>query len=273
VTPTYTSSTMSVCTVTSTGVITDLAIGTCTITAAQGTTGNYAAATSVSQSFQVTPLTDTITVSSPTSPDAVSYTNGGTVPITASSTSGQPLTYSTTSPACTVSSTGVISEVSTGSCVVTVSQPAAGNYAAATSQTVTVNIGTGTNVITFPPLPSTPAGATAPVPAATSTAGGTITYASTTPTVCTVAGGVITDVAPGTCTITANQGATGNYGAAAQQSQSYQVTPLTDTITVTSPASPDAVSYTNGGTVPIAASSTSGQPLTYSTSSPACTVS
>ena len=177
---------MGVCTVTSSGVITDLTPGTCTITAAQGATGNYAAATSVSQSFQVTPLTDNITVTSPASPDNVSYTNGGTVPITASSTSGQPLTYSTTSPACTVSSTGVITEVSTGICMVSVSQPAAGNYAAATTQTVTVSIGAGTNTITFPALANTPAGATAPVPAATATSGVAPTYTSTTMSVCTV---------------------------------------------------------------------------------------
>jgi hypothetical protein len=271
VTPTYTSTTTSVCTVTSAGVITDVAIGTCTITASQGATGNYAAATSVSQSFQVTPLTDNITVSSPISPDTVSYTSGGTVPITASSTSGQPLMYSTSSAACTVSSTGVITEISTGSCAVTVSQPAAGNYAAATPQMVTVNIGAGTNVITFPPLPSTPAGATAPVPAATSTAGGTITYGSTTPSVCTVSGGVITDVAPGACTITANQGPTGNYGAAAQQSQSYQVTPLADTITVPGTVPSTAIV---GGTVPIGATTTSGVTPTYNSTTPTiCSVS
>jgi hypothetical protein len=274
VAPTYTSSTPTVCTVTSSGTITDLAPGTCTITASQAATGNYAAASPVSQSFQVTPLADAITVTSPTSPAAVSYTAGGTVPIAASSTSGQPLTYSTSSPACTVSSTGVITEVSTGACVVTVSQPAAGNYAAATSQTVTVNIGAGTNIIAFPALPSTAIGATPPVPAATATSGVAPTYTSSTPTVCTVtSSGTITDVAPGTCTITASQAATGNYAAATPVSQSFQVTPLADAITVTSPTSPAAVSYTSGGTVPIAASSTSGQPLTYSTSSPACTVS
>jgi len=274
VTPTYTSSTMSVCTVTSAGVITDLTPGTCTITAAQGATGNYAAATSVSQSFQVTPLTDNITVTSPSSPDAVNYTNGGTVPIAASSTSGQPLTYSTSSPACTVSSTGVVTEVSTGSCAVTVSQPAAGNYGTATPQTVTINIGAGTNTITFPALANTAIGATPPVPAATATSGVAPTYTSSTLSICTVtSSGVITDLTPGTCTITAAQGATGNYAAATSVSQSFQVTPLTDNITVSSPASPDAVNFTNGGAVPITASSSSAQPLTYSTSSTACTVS
>ena len=266
--------TMSVCTVTSAGVITDLTPGTCTITAAQGATGNYAAATSVSQSFQVTPLTDNITVTSPASPDNVAY-GSGTVPITASSTSGQPIAYSTTTPGvCSVSTTGVVTTLSTGVCTVNLNQPAAGNYAAAGQQTVTINVGAGANTITFPALANTPAGATAPVPAATATSGVAPTYTSSTMGVCTVtSSGVITDLTPGTCTITAAQGATGNYAAATSVSQSFQVTPLTDNITVTSPTSPDDVSYTNGGTVPITASSTSGQPLTYSTTSPACTVS
>ena len=274
VAPTYTSTTMSVCTVTSAGVITDLTPGTCTITAAQGATGNYAAATSVSQSFQVTPLTDNITVTSPASPDNVAY-GSGTVPITASSTSGQPIAYSTTTPGvCSVSTTGVVTTLSTGVCTVNLNQPAAGNYAAAGQQTVTINVGAGANTITFPALANTPAGATAPVPAATATSGVAPTYTSSTMGVCTVtSSGVITDLTPGTCTITAAQGATGNYAAATSVSQSFQVTPLTDNITVTSPTSPDNVSYTNGGTVPITASSTSGQPLTYSTTSPACTVS
>ena len=272
VAPTYTSTTMSVCTVTSAGVITDLTPGTCTITAAQGATGNYAAATSVSQSFQVTPLTDNITVTSPASPDNVSYTNGGTVPITASSTSGQPLTYSTTSPACTVSSTGVITEVSTGICMVSVSQPAAGNYAAATTQTVTVSIGAGTNTITFPALANTPAGATAPVPAATATSGVAPTYTSSTMSVCTVtSAGVITDLTPGTCTITAAQGATGNYAAATSVSQSYQVTPLTDTITIPGTVPASAIV---GGTVSIGATTTSGVTPVYTSTTPAiCSVS
>jgi hypothetical protein len=224
--------------------ITTLAIGAHSLTATYSTDGNFATATSSpAVSHPVTPLADAITVTSPTSPAAVSYTSGGTVPIAASSTSGQPLTYSTTSPACTVSSTGVITEVSTGACVVTVSQPAAGNYAAATSQTVTVNIGAGTNTIAFPALPSTAIGATPPVPAATATSGVAPTYTSSTPSVCTVTpSGTITDVAPGTCTITASQAATGNYAAATAVSQSFQVTPPPDfTIAANAPTSQTVV--------------------------------
>ncbi len=267
------STTSTACSVTSAGVITDTAVGSCAITASQPAAGNYAAATPVTNTFNITAGTDTIMVPS-TVPTTIPYSNGGTFPIGATTTSGAAPTYTSTTPlVCSVSSAGVVTTLSTGTCSVTVSQPAAGNYAAATPQTVTVAVTSGTDTITFPALPNTPFGATAPTPSATSTSGQPVMYTSATPTVCTVSGSTITDVAVGTCTINANQAAAGNYSAAAQVSQSYNVTAATDTITVTSPTSPDSVSYTSNGTVAIAASSTSGQPLTYATSSTACSVS
>ncbi len=272
VTPTYTSSTPSVCTVTTSGVITDLALGTCTITAAQAATGNFAAATSVSQSFTVTGLTDTITVTSPSSPDAVLF-NSGTVPITAHSTSGQPLTYTSTTPSiCSVSSTGVVTTLATGTCTISLTQAAAGNYAAATAQNVTLNVGAATNTISFPALTNTAYGATPPVPAATATSGVTPTYTSSTPSVCTVSsGGAITDVAVGTCTITAAQAATGNFAAATSVSQSFNFTPAADTITI--PGTVPSTAAINA-TVPIGATTTSGVTPTYTSTTPTiCSVS
>ncbi|MDD2176218.1 DUF4347 domain-containing protein [Acidovorax sp. D2M1] len=54
--PTFTSSTASVCTITSLGALTFVTAGTCTINADQAGNGSYLAATQVSRSFSVTPV-------------------------------------------------------------------------------------------------------------------------------------------------------------------------------------------------------------------------
>ncbi|WP_263378574.1 IPT/TIG domain-containing protein [Granulicella paludicola] len=98
--------------------------------------------------------------------------------------------------------------------------------AAGTSPVVTADKFTYTAIastITFPALADTVISATPPVLAAASNSPAAITYTSTTTSVCTVASGVITDVAGGTCSITASQAASGNYAAATQVSQSYAV--------------------------------------------------
>ena len=268
------STTSTACSVTSAGVITFNSIGSCAITASQPAAGIYAAATPVTQTFTISVEADIITVTSPSSPDAIAF-GSGTVAIAATSTSGQPIIYATTTPTvCSVSSTGVVTILSTGTCTVTLNQPAAGNYAAAAQQTVTINVSAGTNTITFPALANTPFGATPPAPAATSTAGGTIAYASTTPTICTAtSAGVITDLAIGTCTITANQAAIANYAAAAQQTRSYQITVAPDVITIP-PAVPTTTPYSSGGTFPIAATTSSSVTPTYTSTTPTvCSVS
>ena len=229
---------------------------TVTATYSPGTTSGYAApGTAPTTTVTVTLIPDTITVTSPTSPDSVIY-GSGNVTIAASSTSGQPLTYTTTtSSVCSVTSPGgVVTLLTIGTCTINIAQSAAGNYAAATTQTVTINIGAATNTITFPALANTQIGATPPTPAATATSGQPVTYGSTTPSVCTVtSGGVITQVSAGTCILTANQAATGNYAAATQQTQSYQVlqSSQADTL-ITSNATPTVgASITLTDTVPV----------------------
>jgi hypothetical protein len=90
------------------------------------------------QSFLITPGVDAIVVP-PTVP--ANSAPGTTVPIGATSTSGGPITYVSATPTvCTVTSPGgVVTVVAAGTCTITLSQPAAGNFAAAPIQTVTLN--------------------------------------------------------------------------------------------------------------------------------------
>jgi hypothetical protein len=125
--------------VTASGVVTFNSIGTCSITANQAATGTYAAATPVTQSFLITPGVDAITV--PTTLPA-GGAPGATISIGAASTSGGPITYVSATPAaCTVTSPGgVVTVLTVGACTITLSQAAAGNFAAAPNQTVTFNL-------------------------------------------------------------------------------------------------------------------------------------
>jgi hypothetical protein len=125
------------------------------------------------------------------------------------------VTYSTASTACSVTSSGVITFLTGGSCAITASQPATGNYAAAAPVTQSFNIGLSPAIITATVPASVALGVGTISIGAVSTSNQPITYISTTPSVCTVTspGGVVTLLATGNCSITASQPAGGGYTA------------------------------------------------------------
>jgi hypothetical protein len=93
--------------------------------------------------------------------------------------------------------------------------------------------------ITFNPISSHVQGTQLALSASASS-GLTVSFASLTPTVCTVSGTTATLVSPGTCTIQATQGGNAQYAAATPVNQSFTVTPITSlanfTITPIPPA-------------------------------------
>ena len=272
----FTSSTTSVCTVTSGGTVDVLTPGTCTITASQagGATGGitYDAATPVSQSFTVrTGQTITFTAPSPVDEDAADFA------LTATADSGLAVTYTSNSPSvCTVTSDGTVTMVAYGTCSITAAQAGGTNsgtsYAAATSVTRTF-ISRRLQTITFPTV--TPKDLTAPDFAlgASASSGLGVTYSTTTTSVCTVtSSGTVSIVAPGTCTIDADQagGLTGGitYAVAPTVSESFTVkTPQTITFAALSDMDEDAASFS------LSATADSGLGVTYTSSTPSvCTV-
>ena len=96
---------------------------------------------------------------------------------------------------------------------------------------VTINVAKDPQTITFGTLSNVAYGASPFAISATSTSGLAVTLASTTPSVCTFASGMVTIVGPGTCTITASQAGNGNYSAATAVTQSFTVTLAAQTIT------------------------------------------
>ena len=106
------------------------AVGTCVVTFEQAGDATYAAAPTVTVSITVQGAQQLITPS-PT----LFVQEGGTVQITATSSSGLPLQYAVVSlgtPNCSVSSRGVVTGLVAGACVVLLNARGSSTYAAAT---------------------------------------------------------------------------------------------------------------------------------------------
>jgi alpha-tubulin suppressor-like RCC1 family protein len=259
-TVTYASTTAAVCTATGAGAISFVAAGTCTIRASQAGNANFAAATPVSKSFTVTPGSNVITFPALAN---TAFTSAPPIPA-ATATSNLTVTYaSTTAAVCTATSGGAISFVSAGTCTIRASQAGNANFAAATSVTKSFTVTPGSNVIAFPVMADRAFTSTPPIPAATASSNLTVTYATTTPLVCTATGaGAITFVSAGACTITASQAGNANFVAATAVSRTFNVTLGVNTITFPVLAN---TAFTSAPPVP-AATSSSGFAVTYASS-------
>jgi hypothetical protein len=215
----FASTTPTVCTVSGT-TATLVATGTCTINATQAGNVDYSAATPVSQSFTVSKGTQTITF--PTIPSTTLVT--GSVTLTATASSGLPVSYTSATPTiCTVSGSAV-TLVAVGNCGIVANQAGNSNYGAATAVGRNFAVTLATQTITFPTVPATPLGTGTVALTATASSGLAVSYTSTTPTVCTVSGSTVTLVATGTCGIVANQAGNFEYYAAPAVGRGFTVT-------------------------------------------------
>jgi len=122
--------------------------------------------------------------------------------------------------------------------------------------------------ITFPALGTQTAGTTATL-SATSTSNGTVTFGSTTPSVCTVSGSTASFLTSGTCTLTASVPATSIY-TSASTSQNVTVNLAAQSITFTKfPAS-----QLQGTSLALSATASSKLPVAFASLTPSiCTVS
>ena len=129
--------------------------------------------------------------------------NVATVPLTATASGGGEVTYTSNTPTiCTVNG-ATLSLIKAGECSVTASQAGGNGYAPA-SENQLFGVPKQAQTVTFRnpgslPLDSTPV----PLVATSSIAGKTVTFTSSTPTVCTVSGNTMTKVDNGLCKITA----------------------------------------------------------------------
>jgi hypothetical protein len=253
----------TVCTVSSRTVI-PLTTGTCTITAFQGGSAEFASASS-SQSVEVGPAPQSIDF-----PQPPGMVYGQSQTLTATASSGLAVTFTSDSTdVCTVSGTtgSTVIAVKTGTCTITATQPGDTNHQPATAG-ARFEITPAAQTIDFTP----PNGATVGqrvVLGAKASSGLPVSYSSANPDTCPVSGSTVTPAEGGTCTITASQAGNDNYAPAQAVKKSFAVARLRQTIDFPQP--PD-VAF--GKPVTLRAKASSGLPVSFGTGTPdVCTVS
>jgi sugar lactone lactonase YvrE len=250
------------------------ASGHCFIQALQGGNSQYFAAAPVTQGFGVGHATQTIAFT-----PIATQTAATTITLTASASSGFPVSFMSLTPSiCTVTGTAA-TLIASGFCGVQATQAgvnASGNseyYPASVEQEF--GIAHAPQTITFPPIASGQIAGTTVNLVAIASSGLPVSFASTTPAVCTVSGTIASLIAYGFCGIQAMQAgknAVGNseYFAAQTVSREFGVAHGTQTIDfVALPAGQVA-----GSTVTLTAKASSGLPVSFASLTPAvCTVS
>lgn len=171
---------------------------------------------------------------------------GGTATVSATASSALVVSYSSVTPqVCTVhASTGVVTDLTVGTCVIAADQDGNDTFAPAAQATQHLVVAFDpAQTITFGAAPTLDLFGAATV-SASANSGLAVSYSSLTPTVCTVnaSTGSVTDFTSGTCTIAADQAGNANYNVAPQVTQNLTVVPWVGPITVAS--SPTNVSAT-----------------------------
>ncbi len=152
-------------------------------------------------------------------------------PLSATATSGLTVVFtSATASVCTVSGTS-ISLLTTGTCTINANQAGNSNYRAASQVQRSFNVSLRTQTITFGALADILISGTPPALSATASSGLAVAFTSATTGVCTVSNTTVTLLAPGTCTLNANQAGDGTFAAAPQVQQSFGVSYRSQTIT------------------------------------------
>jgi hypothetical protein len=216
---TFSTTTLSVCSVSGVAVA-PVSTGACVITADQAGNASFLPAASVTRSFQITPAPQTITFA----PLSDVVVGSGPVALSASASSGLPVSFtSTTQAVCTVAATSV-TLASAGACFITASQAGNANYAAASPVIRSFSV-LAIQTLDFTSPGDLPLGTLPFALAGFSTSGLAVTYNSTTPGICSVSNGTVSLLATGTCSITANQSGGSGFGPAAPASISLQVLP------------------------------------------------
>jgi len=277
---TFVSNALGVCTVSGSSV-TLVATGACSITASQAGDATYAAAGDVTRTFQITaaptlPLSQSITFAQP----ADTRVDRGPAALSASASSGLALSFASSTPViCSVSGSSV-TLLAAGTCSITASQAGNGAYAGAVDVTRSFQVtaippspSPGTQSIAFTQPPDTRVDHGPVSLSASASSALAVSFATSTPGVCTVAGSSVTLLTTGTCTITASQAGGPTYTAAADVQRSFAVTavPAPGTQSITFPQPADVA--VTGGPVSLGASATSGLAVSYSSSTASvCTV-
>jgi hypothetical protein len=169
---------------------------------------------------------------------AIANQNAGTsVALAATASSGLAVSFASTTPATCTLSGSTAKLIAPGTCTIEASQGGNSTYAAAASVTQSFTVNAEPQTITFGTIATQTAGGLLAL-TATASSGLPVSYTSTTPVVCTVAGATATFNAAGTCIIQARQAGNSTYAAAATVTQSFIVNAGQTTCATPAPANP-----------------------------------
>lgn len=219
-TPTLTSNTPSVCTVSGT-TVTYHGVGTCEIVATQAGDATHAAADPVTRSWQVSKTAQTITFPHPGADEVTSGSRD--LVVSTDATGLEPTLTSSTPSVCEV--TGVtVTYLGVGTCTIVASQAGDDLYEAALDVSRSFLVTKTAQVITFDPLPTrTIEESPIELEATTTATGLEPVFSSATPDVCTVSGTTLTLVGYGACQVTASQPGDDSFEAATPVTRTFQV--------------------------------------------------
>ena len=259
---TYVSLSTAICSVaSSTGIVTGLMAGTCTIGAEQAGNAAWAAAAQVSLALNVRGMSQSLTWT-----PAPALSAGGSATMLAKASSGLPPVYRSQTPTvCSVNSTsGLVSAIGTGDCRVVADQPGNSYWAAAPQVVQSVTVNAAAQSISFGAAPALRVGTTATV-RAVATSGLPVTYASQSVSCSVDAGsGLVTGLAAGNCTVAAAQPGNAIWAAAATVTQALNVAPDPNQ-TISFGRTPV---LTLGGSATVSATATSGLPVVLASQTP-----
>ncbi len=262
-TPTFASQTAVVCTVQ--GVtVTYISVGTCTLAISQSGNENYNAAPVVTQTFSVVRGTQVISFDTPAPASAV-FGQTYTPTVVARPSLLTVSVVSGNTSVCTISS-GIVSFVSVGVCVLNANQAGNTNYNPAAQVTQSFGVGLAPQSITI--TSTAPSSAVVGGPNYTPSATATVTPVSITvdagaSSICSIVGGIVSHIGFGTCILRFRQNGNANFNAAQELVQSYSVGKGTQTVTfgTTQPANAVVAGPTYAVT---ASSSVAGLPVVLS---------
>lgn len=186
----------------------------------------------------------------------------GTARVSATATSGLPVTFSSLTPiTCKVRGNSVTA-VGVGDCTVAANQAGNATYYPAPQVSQTIPVTKGNQVIgriRFTPSTVGMGGTTTVSAMATSDL--PVTFSSSTPSICTVNGTTVTGLFPGLCTVVANQPGDSNYNPVTRFAAAILNIPkLNQTIDFPTIEANTAI----GGTNIVTASASSGLPVSFS---------
>ncbi len=262
----FTSATPAVCSVAGASV-TFVSVGTCTINADQGGSGNWNPAPQVQRSFQVLKGDQLISFAAL----ADRRFDESPVSVAATASSGLTVTFTSATPAvCSVAGASV-TFVSVGSCTINADQGGSGTWNPAPQVQRSFQVLKGNQVISFA-APADKRFDESLTVGATASSGLAVSFTSATPTVCTTGGtngATIAFVSTGTCTINADQGGSGNWNPALQVQRSFQVLKGNQVISFAAPAD-----RRFDESLTVAATASSGLTVTFTSATPGvCSVS